>query len=456
MKYRTTTRDTVSKNTNTKSIATRNTNTKSVATRNTNTKSSNARTATKNIVSRPSSNRTKGTVIRNKRRISSSQRNIKRPIPHKTRSPKVNRNVIKQAMKPKQMDYAIFFTVLMLVIFGIVMVFSASYYYAMNHAVFDDKYYFVTRQGSWAVIGLAAMMFMTFFDYRKIKKYSVPAYIISNILLVLVLLFGMVANDSKRWLMGFQPSELAKLSIIIFLSYIIDKNPKMITTWNGFLKCMVFIGLTSLLIASQNLSTGIVVASIGCIIIFVAGTKITYFLPMLIPAGIAGAALVLIEDFRYRLDRITIWLDPFSDPTDKGFQIIQSMYAIASGGLFGKGLGNSMQKLGFVPEPYNDIIFSIICEELGLVGAGALIILFIILISRGIRVALRAKDLFASLVATGITSMVAVQAIINISVATNTIPNTGMALPFISYGGTSLCMLMASMGILLNISCYTK
>lgn len=439
MKYRTTTRDTVSKNTK--------------------TRSTNTRTTTKNTNSRPSNisnNRTKSTAARNKRRISSSQRNIKRPIPHKTRSPKVNRNVTKQVMKPKQMDYAIFFTVLMLVIFGIIMVFSASYYYAMNHAVFDDKYYFVTRQGAWAVIGFVAMMFLTFFDYRKIKKFSIPAYVVSNILLVLVLLFGLVANSSKRWFMGFQPSEIAKISIIIFLSYIIDKNPKMVTTWNGFLKCMMFIGLTSLLIASQNLSTGIVVAAIGCIIIFVAGTKITYFLPMLIPAGIAGAALVLIEDFRYRLDRITIWLDPFSDPKDKGFQIIQSMYAIASGGLFGKGLGNSMQKLGYVPEPYNDIIFSIICEELGLVGAGALIILFIILISRGIRVALRAKDLFASLVATGITSMVAVQAIINISVATNTIPNTGMALPFISYGGTSLCMLMASMGILLNISCYTK
>lgn len=436
MEHRNTTRNTVSRNTKSKTTTLRSVSSKSVP------KTTNNRT-TKN----------RSANISNKRRISSSKSNIKRPIPKKTKSPKINRNVTRQAMKPKQMDYAIFFTVLMLVMFGIVMIFSSSYFRAIT---WGDKYRLFRQQLMWAGIGFLAMMFMTFYDYRKIKKYSIIAYIGVNILLVLVLFMGDEANGSIRSIFGFQPSEVAKIVIIIFISYIIDKNPKIVTTWKGFFTCMVLIAIPTILIGLKNLSTAIVVEGIGCIILFVSGTHLLFFAPMVIPAGIVTAAFILIKEFQYRLDRVKIWLDPWSDPLHAGFQIIQSLYAVASGGLFGRGLGNSIQKLGYIPEAYNDIIFAIVCEELGLVGAGALILLFIILISRGIIVALKAKDLFASLVATGITSMVAIQAIINISVVTNTIPTTGMALPFISYGGSSLFILMISMGILLNISCYRK
>lgn len=395
-------------------------------------------------------------TTKNKRLMAKSKNyNDRQMKPRGTRKLKVNRNIA-TSMKPRQMDYAIFFTIIMLVIFGVVMVFSASYFYAMTHAEIADKYFFVKKQGLWAIIGFGAMMFMTFFDYKKIKKYSVLAYIGSNILLVLVLLMGIATNGSQRWLFGFQPSEISKLAIIIFLAYYIDRNPRVATTFKGFIGCMIIVGIPAMLIAVQNLSTAIVVAGIGVVIIFISGAKVWYYMIMAAPAGVLGAALVLPQKYRYRLDRIKAWIDPFSDPMGKGYQTIQSLYAIASGGLFGRGLGNSLQKLGYIPEAYNDIIFSIVCEELGLIGAGALILLFIILIWRGIKVALNARDLFASLVATGITTMVAIQVMINIAVVTNTIPNTGMPLPFISYGGSSLSVLMVSMGILLNISCYTK
>lgn len=401
-------------------------------------------------------NTVKNNTARNQRRISNSKKYIKKPIPRKTKSPKINRNV-SPAMKPKQIDYAILFIVLMLVIFGIVIIFSASYYSAMvtlSKSTNGDKFYFLKKQATWAVLGLCSMMFMTFFDYRKLKKLAIPAYIGANLLLILVLIIGTVSKGSKRWIAGFQPSEVAKLSTVLFMAYFIDQNPKILSTYKGFIQCMVFVGIPAVLVATQNLSTGIVIASVGCLIIFISGGKITHFLSMIIPAGGLGAILLFAED--YRLDRIRAWLDPFSYAQGIGYQIVQSLYAVASGGLFGKGLGKSIQKLGFIPEAHNDIIFSIVCEELGLVGAAALILLFSILISRGIRTSLRAKDLFASLVSSGVTCIVAVQVIINVAVVTNTIPTTGMPLPFISYGGSSLLVLMTSMGILLNISCYIK
>ncbi len=444
-------------------------------TRNVSTRRNKARTSSKNNIGKNSTSRNtrKTTTLKtsthksayssyntNHRYRTNSTRKKKKTafkkikaVPRKAKSPRISRSVA-VAMKPKQMDYAIFFSVLILVMFGIVMIFSASYYRGIT--VFGDKYYFLKNQAGCAVLGFFAMMFMTFFDYRKIKKYSIPAYIVTNILLVLVLIIGKEINGKKRWLFGFQPSELSKLALILMLAYLIDKNPKMANTWKGFFKCMVIIGVPAFLVALQNLSTAIVIGVIGCIIVFVAGAKITYFLPMVIPVGLAVPILFFMPDFAYRLERIKIWLDPFSDPLGKGFQTIQSLFAIASGGLFGRGLGNSIQKLGYIPEAYNDIIFSIVCEELGLVGAGGLILLFTVLISRGIRTSLRAKDVFASLTAAGIVSMVSIQVMINIAVVTNTIPNTGMPLPFISYGGTSLVILMVCMGILLNISCYTK
>lgn len=361
-----------------------------------------------------------------------------------------------QIMKPKQMDYAILLTVIILVIFGLVMVFSSSYYYAMTHVVFNDKFYFVKRQAMWACIGFGAMFFLAFFDYRILKKFVPYIYIGTILLLVLVLFMGDEANGSTRSIFGFQPSEFTKIVIILTMANFLEKYPNAVRTPLGFIISLGIIGIPAALIALENLSTAIVVAGIGMVLVFVAGVKFIYlFFIGFLGIG-AGAALVLPKPFRYRLKRLESWLDPFAYISDGGYQTVQSLYAIASGGIFGRGLGNSIQKLGYIPEAYNDIIFSVICEELGLFGAGVLILLFIILIWRGIRVATRAKERFGALVAAGITSMVAIQAIVNIAVATNTFPNTGMALPFISYGGSSLCMLLASMGVLLNISCYTK
>lgn len=466
MNYKTSTgSNTVKKNTSDRKKTARKISSRNAASKNTTyrakaTKSSNSRSSiNKNTATKKSTyNRQKNTHIhsniqsKKRKKGLNPRKNIRRTIPHKTKSPKINKNIA-PTTKPKQMDYAIFFTVIMLVIFGIVMIFSASYYRGI--VKFDDKYYFLKRQCAWAVLGFFALMFMTFFDYRKFKRFAIPMYIVANILLVLVFIMGVATNGAKRWIFGFQPSEPAKIAVIMFLAYIIDKNPKLVTTWTGFIKTIIFLGITTMLIAYENLSTGIVVGAIGCVIIFIAGAKIMYFMPMVIPAGAVGV-LLFTGKGAYRLDRIKVWLDPFSDPMGGGFQIIQSLYAIGSGGLFGRGLGNSIQKLGYIPESYNDIIFSVVCEELGLIGAGGLILLFILLISRGIRTALRSRDLFASLVAIGIISMIAVQAIINIAVVTNTIPNTGMPLPFVSYGGSSLVVFMTSVGILLNISCYTK
>lgn len=243
--------------------------------------------------------------------------------------------------------------------------------------------------------------------------------------------------------------------MILFLSSYVIEHRKELANLKGFLKACCVLLLPVALIAISNFSSALLVGLMGATILFVASPRVWYF-----GAAIAGAIplcglAVAIPKFRYRLTRIKTWLDPWADPTGDGFQTIQSLYALASGGLFGLGLGQSRQKT-FIPEAYNDIIFAIICEELGIVGAALVILLFAVLIWRGIRIAMNAKDSYGMLVATGITAVIAFQSIINIGVVTNTIPNTGQPLPFISYGGTSLLFLMAMVGMLLNISRYPK
>lgn len=358
-----------------------------------------------------------------------------------------------KAIRP-QCDFTILFTVGLLVLFGLVMIFSSSYYYALNH--FNDMYYFLKKQALWSVIGFSAMIFMMNYDYKNIKLLAIPGYIVSQILLVLVLLIGQKVNGSKRWLFGFQPSELAKLTIIFFMALIISYNRNKLKKFSGLLFYLIFVAIPVVLIAIQNLSTAIVVLFIGVAMLFVASPKIWHFFVLALPVLGGGAAAVMLPQFAYRLDRIQIWKNPWIDPTGKGYQPIQSLYAVGSGGLFGLGLGESRQKLGFIPEAHNDIIFAIVCEELGLVGAIALLSLFLILIWRGIKVAINAPDLFSSLVASGIVCMIGIQVLINVAVITKTIPTTGMPLPFISYGGSSLLFTMSAMGILLNISRYSK
>ena len=269
-----------------------------------------------------------------------------------------------------------------------------------------------------------------------------------------VLVIGVATKGSQRWLevlgTSFQPSEFAKFIIIIFMSGFVIKHRQWL---NGnfimFIKCALPVIIAAGLIATENLSTGIVVMAVGLMIMFVASNKVMNFVVFGMLGFLGFVVLVVIEP--YRMARIKGWLDPWSDLIGNGYQIVQSLYAVASGGLFGLGIGQSRQKT-FIPESYNDIIFSIICEELGLVGAIVVILLFLILIWRGIKIAMTAKDKYSSYAATGIVTMIAVQVIINIAVVTNTMPNTGMPMPFISYGGTSLVVTMASMGLLLNIS----
>ena len=368
---------------------------------------------------------------------------------------------IKHKRKAGTFDFTLLFVIILLLLFGIVMVFSASYYFALTSSKFgNNMYYFVQRQIMWAGIGILGMVFFMNFPYKYIRKFTFLAYLATIACLVLVLVVGQEMNGSKRWLgitssIGFQPSEVAKTVVILYLSNYIASHKGILGTFNGFCKCCVVLGIPVLLIAVENLSTALVVSGVGVAIMFVASPRIWYFVAMACGGAGGVAAMLLLPQFAYRMDRIKYWLDPFSDPTGKGFQIIQGLYAVASGGIFGLGLGQSRQKT-YIPEPYNDMIFAIICAELGMVGAAIVIVLFVVLVWRGIKIAMEAEDMFGCLVATGISAFIGIQVIINISVATNSMPNTGMALPFISYGGSALVFTLAAMGILLNISKYGR
>ncbi len=363
-------------------------------------------------------------------------------------------------IKPLGYDFTVMFIVLTLVMFGVVMIFSSSYYKTMTSADFDyDMFHFLKRQSVWAVLGFVAMVFCMNIPYTFWRRFAKLAYWLSNLFLVLLPFIGIEAGGQKRWLgvgaMQFQPSEFTKIAVILYLSVYVLEHRKELGNLKGFLRACMVLLLPVALIAMSNFSSALLVGLMGATILFVASPRVWYFGAAIGAAVPLCAIAVLLPQFRYRLTRITTWLNPWADPTGDGFQTIQSLYALASGGLFGLGLGQSRQKT-FLPEAYNDIIFAIICEELGIVGAALVILLFAVLIWRGIRIALRAKDAFGMLMATGITAVIAFQSIINIGVVTNTIPNTGQPLPFISYGGTSLLFLMAMVGILLNISRYPK
>jgi cell division protein FtsW len=361
--------------------------------------------------------------------------------------------------KKRSNDFTLFLTVLILVVVGIIMVFSSSHYYALSKM--NDSYHFLKRELMWAGLGMLGMFFTMNYDYWKYKKMAPHAYIFSLILLMLIFTpLGKELNGARRWLGvgGFtiMPGEVAKICAIIFMAAILSRKPEKIKSFkNGVIPCGIIIGIYfGLIILQPNMSTAVTITMIIASMMFVAGMRWFHVMGM----GISGFAFltVMILIAPYRMKRLTSFLDPFADPQGSGYQVIQSLYALGSGGIFGVGLGKSIQKYLYIPEPQNDFIFAIIGEELGFIGCVTVILLFLLLIWRGVRIAINAPDLFSCLLASGITAMVAVQVIINIAVATSSMPVTGIALPFISWGGNSLAIFMAAMGILLNISRYSN
>lgn len=359
-------------------------------------------------------------------------------------------------MRKREYDFWILFTVLVMLAMGTVMVFSASSYSASYY--FNDKYRFLVRQLLWGSIGVISMLIFSNIDYRRIATFSPVLMIISTVMLGLVLIpgIGTVINESRRWfdlkITTFQPSEFTKIAIILFLSFSLSKNSDRLNYFfTGLVPYLLVVGVTAgLLYFEPHMSAIILITLVSVIILFCAGAKIRHFIALAVPVGIVGWELIMSKP--YRVDRIMAFMDPFKYSQDEGFQVVNSLYAIASGSVFGRGLGRSLQKNLYLPEPHNDFIFAILAEELGFVGAVTVIILFMLFIWRGIKVAMNAADMMGSLIAIGITSLIALEAIINIAVVTSTIPTTGMPLPFFSAGGTSTVFLLTSVGILLNIS----
>ena len=356
------------------------------------------------------------------------------------------------------MDLPFLVLVLALVAFGLVMLFSASYAVALYRR--GDPYAYIRPQLLYAALGLAAMWLASRVDYHIYHKLAWPVLGVSLVLLAAVL-FMPEYNGCKRWLVipgvgTLQPSEIAKFAVVLAFAHIISLNASRMQSFAvGVLPFALVLGAVAvLMLLEPHLSGTLLILGIGAVLMFVGGTALKWFLLAGVSAvGAVGAAVAVMPDLvPYAAARLASWLDPFADPLGDGHQTIQSLYAIGSGGATGLGLGNSRQKHLFVPEPQNDFIFSIVCEELGFVGALAVIALFVLLLLRGITLAVRAPDRFGGLLVVGFVVQVAMQAALNIAVVTNTIPNTGISLPFFSSGGTSLMMLLGEMGVVLSVS----
>lgn len=356
--------------------------------------------------------------------------------------------------KVGEIDYGIFYSVIFLLAIGVIMIYSASSYYAMFKE--GDSMVYLKKQLIWAITGLIAMGFMVSFDYHKLKRITPHLLIITVPLLIAVFFFPAV-NGAKRWIqlgpLSFQPSELTKYVIVLFLAMSLDlKGDGVKKFWSGIVPYLGVSGFfAAMILAEKNLSIAAIIMIVTFIMLFVAGGRIQDLFGKVAPVLlVAGMLFIFGED--YRRARMLNFLNPWKDPAGDGYQLIQSFYALGAGGVTGLGLGQSRQKTLYMPEPHNDFIFSIIGEELGLIGCLFIIVLFIFFVWRGIKVAMKAKDTYGTLLAIGITSIIAVQAIINIAVVTGSMPVTGVPMPFISYGGTSLVINMMAIGILLNIS----
>ena len=399
-------------------------------------------------------------------------------IPGNARNPvKPKKKTIKQKKQKKQgseeyktskgykekilagnMDLPFFIIVMILLVIGIVMMFSSSYAWAIYES--NDPLKYIRKQMLLAGAGLVAMLVVSKIDYHILKKTWIAYGIfgVSFSMLVLVLIIGTpkAGTNIRRWLWGFQPSEIMKAALIILFAYIIAANYKRMDKFRyGMLPFLLVLGVVSvLMILEPHLSGTIIICLIGIIMIYVGGAKLRHII-MVGLTGLAGLAGLLVyfaqkDGMSYLTDRVKAWVDPFSSVDT--WQTQQSLIAIGSGGLFGMGLGNSRQKFLYLPESQNDFIFAIVCEELGFIGAMMVILLFALFIFRGFYIAAKAPDKFGMMLAVGLTVQIGVQALLNIAVVTNSIPNTGISLPFFSYGGTALTMQLMEMGIILNIS----
>ncbi|MBE7010678.1 MAG: putative lipid II flippase FtsW [Ruminococcaceae bacterium] len=366
-----------------------------------------------------------------------------------------NKQISKTKRSKIGYDFGFLVTVITLLALGLLMVFSASYPSAYYY--YGDGLYFIKKQMIWTALGVVAMVFTANFDYRRYKRLALPILVVSFLLLVAVLIIGMEVKGAKRWLgfgsLSFQPSEVAKLALIIYFAASLSQIKNKIKEFKFLIRYWIIIGIfMGLLLLQPHFSICIIIGLTLVIMLLVAGAKLRYFMLIAAPVAFGGTMMVILEP--YRLKRLTTFLDPFADMLGAGWQIIQSLYAIGSGGLFGLGFGNSRQKYMYIAEPQNDFIFSVVCEELGLIGAIAILILFATLLWRGMKIAINAPDTFASLLVIGIMALVGVQVVLNIAVVTSSIPTTGIPLPFFSAGGSSLVFLMAAMGIVLNVSKY--
>lgn len=359
-------------------------------------------------------------------------------------------------------DFALLFMTIGIALFGVLMIYSAGVYAA---EAAGGPYRFVSQQMLGLGLGVVLMIAVSRIDYQIFMK-KIPLlhmnmvhmiYFLAIVMQITVLIVGVERNGAKRWLnlgfIQFQPSEISKIAAILFVAYVVYQNRQSLDQIGGFFKILLYMGPTIVLILVENMSSAIIVTGIVVGMCFIASRKNMYFFICLAFLVAGGLAYIFLGE-GFRAERIDIWLNV--ETNENAHQIKQGLYAIASGGVFGKGLGQSMQKLGFIPEAYNDMIFAVICEELGIVGAVLLIMAFLVLFWRIVTIALHASDLFGTMICIGVLIQLAIQVLINVAVVTNSMPSTGIPLPFISYGGTSVTIMLAEMGLVLGVSAMEK
>lgn len=379
-----------------------------------------------------------------------------------------NRFAIRKANEKKNryFDINLLMAVIFLLIFGLVMVYSSSSYDA--YLTFGNASYYLRKQIFATLAGLGLMILVALWPYRHLEKMAWFAYVASIVFIFLIIPFGHEANGAKRWIyiggVSVQPAEIAKAAMIVFLACIISRMGRAVSTWRGFALVLGMVAPISILLwaVTSNASSAIIVMGIAVVMLFVSTPDYKRYIFGAVGVAVMAALVVIIivtnasrsggSAGGYRGDRILAWIDPEAYASGKAFQTLQARYAIGSGGFFGKGLGESMQKLGFIPEAQNDMIFSVICEELGLFGALALLFMFIFLLWRLKIIADNANDLFGALLVVGVMGHISIQVILNIAVVTGTIPNTGISLPFISYGGSATFFLLAEIGLALSVA----